>query len=56
MKKKATREPLTVRIDIGVLDSLRRWVAEADLRPSQSAVVEAALRDYLAVKTPKDKT
>ena len=56
MKRKTPREPLTVRIDTGVLDRLRRWVAEADLRPSQSAVVEAALRDYLHARTPKAKT
>lgn len=49
-----TKKPLNVYIDPDLRDQLKAWIADqGPLAPTETAVVEVALREFLASRTKK---
>ena len=46
---------LTARVDAKLLAQLDRWLAKQDVPPTRTAVVEAALREFLDRREASEK-
>jgi metal-responsive CopG/Arc/MetJ family transcriptional regulator len=41
------KKPLNLYLDADIMLALDRWIATQDIKPSRTATVEAALREFL---------
>jgi hypothetical protein len=49
------KKPLNLALDPELLMQLEAWIARQDVRPSKTAVLEAALREWLAARPAPSK-
>ncbi len=45
------RRPTNLTLDPDLLDELDRWISRQELKTTRSAVIEAAVRRFLAVES-----
>lgn len=51
-----TKTPLNIYIDAELMARLDKWLSAQTVPPSRTALVEAALRDFLDKKEPKGRS
>jgi predicted transcriptional regulator len=44
------KTPLALRLDPALMESLDAYIAQMDVPPARTAVIEAAIRDFLAAR------
>lgn len=50
------KKPLHLALDPKLIEELRAWIDAQDARPSMTAVLEAALREWLDARKVKRKS
>lgn len=55
MQMARLKKPLHLAIDPELLQRLKDWIERQEVQPSMTAVLEAALREWLDARPPKKK-